>query len=75
MPYLRSNFAKCALIGRQGVEKFGKGEQANNPNAIVDLVDIYLVAVRLPIVLTDILITLNAPHGKVGIYAVQEMSI
>jgi hypothetical protein len=67
MPCVRSTFSKCALIGRQAVEKFSKGEQ-HDPNAVMDLVDIYLVVLRLPIVTTDILITLNVPQGKVLLF-------
>ena len=65
IPLLRPTFPRVALIGRQAIGKFSK-EGDTDPTAVVDVVDIYLVALRLPIVGTDILITLNDPHGKVS---------
>lgn len=67
---MKPTYPRCALIGRQAVQKFAKSE-TTDPDAVMDLVDIYLVALRLPVVQTDILITLNAPHGKVWADSVQ----
>lgn len=57
MPKVRSTFSRCGLVGRQTVAKFER-----KADAVFDVVNIFLVVVRLPTVGTDLLITLNAPH-------------
>lgn len=61
MPKVRASFPKCCLRGRQSVSKFRA--RSDTP---LDMVQIFLLVLRLPSVGTDVLLTLNAPYAQVS---------
>jgi hypothetical protein len=67
MPKLGSSFPKCSIRGRQSISKF-----RTRSDIPIDMVQIFMVVVRLPSVETDVLITLNAPYAQVSPLEVAE---
>lgn len=61
IPNIRQTFPKCAVIGSQSITKFAR---EHSVAAAAEIVQIWLVLVRLPSVGTDLLITLNSPTSK-----------
>lgn len=63
VPCIRQTFPKCAVIGSQAISKFAREQEGAN-TAPPDIVQIWLVLLRLASVGTDLLITLNSPNTK-----------
>lgn len=59
MPCISGSYSCCALVGRQIVAKFYR-----RPDGPLNNVQILLFVIRLPVVGTDILITLNIPYSQ-----------
>lgn len=67
IPHVESSFNRCVLIGQQSIKKFnsssggGGGGVADETEAEVDHIMIFLTILRLKSVATDLVLTVNAP--------------